>query len=539
MYRAGHYSPAQGVWEESINRKSQISKLVKRGDLSAAISQAKTWISSEPENWTAWATFGDCLTIARAFAPALDCYKRAYSLSPGDLLQAKLALAFAQVGDMKMALGHAKRLAAKKNLQAADLSAVAKTFTLAGLHSQAWQFAKRAVETLPGDTTLLFNAALAARACGKMDIAIDYLEKLLASNPRDWQAVKTRSDLKEWGEDNNHLRDLVEMLPSEEDDPDGFILVSAALAKENWDVGAYDVAFDYTAKAARARRRQINYSATTDISIMAEIRKYHDAKFLSQAQSNSALQQVPIFLLGLPRAGSTLLERVLAASSDVAAMGELHDFPRAYMRQINAVKRGGRHKSAIQISTDIDFGKLREDYLQSVAARGVETRYFVGKLPMNFLNVGLILRAIPEAKIVHIFKKPMDACFSIFRTFFGDGHPYSYDLEELASYYGSYRELMRHWRSEVSEHSLFDVSYEDFVSSPDKGGRKVFDFLGLAWSTDHLSVNDKGINTDTASAAQVRSAINTKSVGAYELVEKQLLPLKARLTELGALDPSH
>lgn len=512
---------------------------MKCGDLSAAISEAKSWVQLEPQNWAAWSIFGDCLTIARAFAAALDCYKRAYSLSPSDLLQAKLALAFAQVGDMKMALDHAKRLATAKDLSAADLSAVAKTFTLAGLHGQAWQFAKRAVETLPGDATLLFNTALAARACGKMDIAIDYLEKLLASNPHDWQAVKMRSDLKEWRVGNNHLGELAEMLPSAEDDPDGFVLVSAALAKESWDVGAYDAAFDYTEKAARARRRQINYSATTDISIMREIRSYHDAKFLSQAQSNSSLQHVPIFVLGLPRAGSTLLERVLAASPDVTAMGELHDFPRAYMQQISAVKHNAKQKSAVQISTGIDFGKLREEYLQSVAARGVETRYFVDKLPMNFLNVGLILRAIPEAKIVHIFKKPMDACFSIFRTFFGDGHPYSYDLEELANYYGSYRELMRHWRSEVSEHSLFDVSYESFVSSPDKVGRKVFDFLGLAWSTDNLSVNDKGITTDTASAAQVRSAINTKSVGAYELVEKQLLPLKARLTELGALDPSH
>jgi len=237
----------------------------------------------------------------------------------------------------------------------------------------------------------------------------------------------------------------------------------------------------------------------------------------------------PIFIVGLPRSGTTVLERMLANHSHVASAGELMDFSRQLLCAGNVAADYSDVFFARQLA--LDFTEVGTRYLAQTGWRAGGKPYFVDKRPPNYVVAGLIHAALPEAKILHLVRDPMDVCFGIWRARFGMSYSWSYDFDALAAQYGLYRRLMRYWHQKFSG-VILDVDYAELVQYPQETLRRVLGFCGLQWEP---GCDDLGRNTtpvSTLSAAQVREPVHTRALGQWRRYARQLEPLRQRLDGL-------
>jgi hypothetical protein len=246
----------------------------------------------------------------------------------------------------------------------------------------------------------------------------------------------------------------------------------------------------------------------------------------------------PIFILGLPRSGSTLIERILGRHSRVRAAGELQSMALAIVEAVR--QRAGAtqisRRELVEQSAQLDFESLGRDYLARARASGAIGDYFIDKMPLNFLYCGLICRALPEARIVHVHRHPMAACYAMFKTLFEDAYPFSYDLSELGRYYLAYRRLMQHW-GRVMPGRIYELRYESMIEDQRGETQRLLAFCGLDWEDACAQFHENPDPSTTASAAQVRQPIYDSSVNQWRHYGGQLADLRRLLAE-GGIDVS-
>jgi hypothetical protein len=236
----------------------------------------------------------------------------------------------------------------------------------------------------------------------------------------------------------------------------------------------------------------------------------------------------PIFIVGLPRSGTTLLERVLGSHSLVASAGELTDFP----RQLRWVADRHGHSIVDEALLDampgVDFELLGRRYLQQSQWRANGKPFYIDKLPPNFMLIGCIRRALPHARVVHMVRDPMDVCFSNYRAMFGDAYAYSYDLDALSHHYHQYDRLMRHWR-ETMPGFVIDVSYSSLVLDTERTCRELLAACGLPFEDACLDHTRNRASVATLSSAQVRQPIHPRGLREWERYAVQLQGLRSML----------
>lgn len=245
----------------------------------------------------------------------------------------------------------------------------------------------------------------------------------------------------------------------------------------------------------------------------------------------------PIFILGLPRTGSTLVERIVASHSDVFSAGELQNFGVVTARLAVTEAASSTIKplpGIIALAAKIAPETLGRAYVESTRPRTGHTRHFIDKMPVNFLYLGLIMRALPRARIIHLVCDPVDACFAIYKTLSKRAYPYSYRFDELADYYAGYCKLMDHWRA-IAPGRVIDISYEHVVESPSAQITALLDRLGLPVEEQCFRLFDNPAPSGTASAAQARRPIYATSVGNWRRYADELRPLTERLREHGII----
>jgi hypothetical protein len=274
----------------------------------------------------------------------------------------------------------------------------------------------------------------------------------------------------------------------------------------------------------------LSYHVEDDVAAMAEIAHVFKPSVFKDAPAGHQDGR-PIFVLGLPRSGSTLVDRILSSHSTVTSLGETSDFALALMRSAG----GGDKTTLIRRSASLDFAGLGKDYCSRTGALDGRTLHFIDKTPINFLYLGLIALALPDAKIVHIRRQPMDVCYAMYKTLFRMAYPFSYDLGDLGRYYLAYERLMAHWRT-VLPGRFLDLDYEDLVAHQESASRRLLSHCGLAWEDACLAFERNESPSLTASAAQVRQPIHGRSVGLWRKYARELAPL-ADLLRSGGVDP--
>lgn len=393
---------------------------------------------------------------------------------------------------------------------------------------------EQALAVGPDNPSWRYDLAIARFYAGDADNAEKDLNSVLRASPQAGSVIYLRSTLRRQQPDRNNVADIESRLTSPFRTAEDEAGARYALAKELEDLGEHERAFASLLAGAKKKRSAIQYDASAFSRMTDEIR----------AAQNAAAMAVPvaghddagaIFILGLPRTGTTLAERILLQSGRVKDAGELMDFGFHLTAAIKRVRATAPNLSPADATMKVDFEAIGRDYMRGARHMAGGSERFIDKLPANYLYCGIIHKALPKAKIIHLVRDPLDSCYAIFKTLFFNAYDFSYDLEELADYYIAYRRLMQHWH-EVLPGVILDVRYEDLVADTETQARRIYDWCGLEWTPEALSIPDSKTVFATASAAQVREPVHTRSVNSSRKHAEGMAPLIRKLTDAGLLD---
>jgi tetratricopeptide (TPR) repeat protein len=300
------------------------------------------------------------------------------------------------------------------------------------------------------------------------------------------------------------------------------IALNFALGKAHADLGNSERSFRHLLNGNALKRRQIAYDEAATLDRFARIRAAFTPEVMQELGGYGDNSRLPIFIVGMPRSGTTLLEQILASHSSVSGLGEINDFAKA------VTEAPGASKDFVEFLSGLRIGELRRlgrRYVDSIGAKAPGAMRIADKMLTNFAYVGLIHLALPNARIIHACRDPIDTCLSCFSLLFADDLPFAYDLAELGRHYRAYAELMRHWHAVLPEGVMLDVRYEDVVADLEGQARRLIAHCGLAWEDRCLAFHETQRPVHTASVTQVRQRIYGDSVGRWRPYRHLLQPL--------------
>lgn len=384
-----------------------------------------------------------------------------------------------------------------------------------------------------------FPPTLAARAqvlvyLGRFDEAERELQRGIARAPRFAKLYWLRSRLRKSTHGVNYVDTIRSQLSAPGRSADDMALLAFALHKELDDLGDYERAWEALETACRVKRSLLNYR-TADSKALIEA--LIGMPPLPAVSAESAPARTPVFIVGMHRSGTTLLERILAGHSQVSDMGELYDLTAQLRLASDRHCRGVLDAQIVGMAAGLDYAAIGRGYMSGCEWRANRRSFIVDKLPSNFLNVAFIQAAMPQARILHMIRDPMETCFSNLRELFSDACAYSYDQSELADYYGLYFRLMEHWRKAYPK-AMLDVSYGDITTNPESAATKVANYCGLDYQAAMIDIDARVGAVSTASAVQVRGGIRSLPVPKWRAYERWLQPLADRLTKNGVFTAS-
>jgi len=410
------------------------------------------------------------------------------------------------------------------------LQDVGNLYSHLNLHQDAERCYRRAVHLAPADPRGLYNWATCLTALGRLETAEQMLNRVIALAPEDFDAYYNRSTLRRQTVENNHIAELQHALATAGSSPTARVALGYALAKELEDLGRWSESFAALQAAADTRRRLLSYKVEHDVATMAQIAQAFDGDYCRPGAHVGFDSPRPIFIVGLPRSGTTLVDRILSSHSQVESRGESSDLAMILMRLAGpATDRA----PLVQRSTELNPAELGRRFCARLPQTTVPR--VIDKTPLNFLYLGLIAAALPQATLIHVRRHPLDVCYAMYKTLFRMAYPFSYDLSDLAGYYSAYARLMQHWRETLGER-LVEVDYETLVADQEQTTRRLLEACGLPWQENCLEFHRNDSPTLTASAAQVRQPLYNSSVSSWRRYQRELQPLLDRLRANGILD---
>ena len=515
------------------NGLAQIDQALRRRDLPLATRLAEAFNKAQPENVEGWLVRARVAQMAGDFSLMRLYADRASEMAPNHppaLLMATEALV--HLGEIEKAQSHLQKMTARAKQDAVWLIKISETYTQCGLYEEASHCAAMAKQLAPQNMAILYHYATSLIALGALDEAEQQFDLLIAQNPDDYDAWYNRAGLRKQTAENNHIADLRAMLERPLKHPMGVVQLNYALAKELEDIGAYEQSFTALKKGADARRKMLSYRVESDITAMEKIATTFDQAFVDRPHHGDR-GAGPVFIVGFPRSGTTLIDRILSAHPAVESLGELTDFP---MALTSLCKAEGGKEGLIEAAAKLDMGQLGAAYRARVQQRAKQwahgSRYYIDKTPANFLYIGLICACLPDAKIIHLNRDLADVGFAMYKTLFRMGYPFSYDLDDLARYIKAKEKLMRHWRKILPGHIL-DIDYENMVANQEDQTRRLLAHLDLDWHPACLDFHKNKSPSATASAAQVRQPLYSSAIGRWKHYAKELAPLTKSLGIIG------
>lgn len=432
--------------------------------------------------------------------------------------------------EMEAAVECASTEAVLRTDNISTLAELGKLMSDHGFPELALQLLGRARRLGLDSAALRYLVGLCQVETGQIDVAEVELGKSLDADPDFARAARALSKLRRQTPARNHVIQLRESIARVGLQHDDAPLLHYALFKELDDLGEIDQAWTALSEGMRLRRRQISYDALSEAALFEHLEGIEGGSDPAEHQDGLP---TPVFIVGMPRSGTTMLDRIIGAHKDVTSAGELRDLV-CQMRWM-CDRNGSLHldlELALRAQR-LDWPQLGQRYLAHTRWRAQGCKFYTDKFPANFLNIGYIARALPSAKILHMVRDPMDTCFSNLKELFAAAYPHSYDQVEMADHFLRYRRLMQHWHEQFPGRIL-DVHYDSLVIEPETVAREVLDFCGLEWDPGVLALETHGGAVTTASATQVREPIHQRFVGQWRRYEKYLQPLRNKLNSAGS-----
>jgi len=516
-------------------RSGQISaarSALSRGDINATHRFAATLVAEDPRNAEGHFLLGIAESSAGRVQTGIQHVGTAVALDPQGEYRAQLAKLFTLVrrdGDAAATLHDAEQALPSDALSRDTMGCV---YARLGDHLAALAHFAEAVELEPRNTEYRYNLAATLNFLGRTEEADAALEALIAWAPRDARAHHLLAGLRKQTPERNHVERLIRTRGESRDGRER-LLLGYAVAKELEDVGQPDEALDRLCAANAEHRRTLPYTYARDAAVFDAI----EANWLKQAApATEQPLDAPIFIIGMPRTGTTLVDRILSSHPEVESAGELQAMPLAVKKAAGTRSAMVIDPETIAAATVSDMGAVGRDYLQRARHhRRDPALRFTDKFPGNFLYAGFIAQALPSAKIVCLRRHPMDTVLSNFRNLFAVSsryYDYSYDLLDIAAYYVRFDRLMSLWR-EALPGRVTEVRYEDLVADQEGETRRLLAHCGLAWSDDCLAFHTNRAPVSTPSAAQVRRPIYRDSVARWKRHAAVLEPVQRFFEDAG------
>lgn len=418
-------------------------------------------------------------------------------------------------------LNYVKRLGPVERLPIPLLLSLARNLSALNMQSHALTLLDEAKRGDPDFPPVLLARAQVLMYMARIDEAKADVLRCLARAPEFAHGWWLLSHMETQAEGANHVDEIRSQLARPGRRVGEIALLQNALHKELDDLRQYREAWGALERFCEKKRSTFSYDSSESKALIDALIAVPQSP---PRQATSEDARVPIFIVGMHRSGTTLLEQLLDASPQVKGIGELYDFTSAMRHVGDYYCRGVIDNAMVTCAHRMDLSSVGKRYLKDIAWRLGDEPFFTDKLPSNFLNIGFICGSLPEAKILHMVRDPMETCFSNLRELFSDVNPYSYDQRELASYFLQYRRLMAHWHK-VWPGKICDVSYAELTRDTESVMRKVCAFCGINYVPEMRDPRNSIRAVATASAMQVRDRVVHREVPKWKDYDEHLQPL--------------
>ena len=379
----------------------------------------------------------------------------------------------------------------------------------------------------PDDPMTFARLGMLMQIRGEPDKAAAYYRKVIALNPLDGTAHRSLAFVQRQTEYNDDIKKMEAAFGSADTSDKDRMLLGNALGKVFDDLGQYDNAFDYLRTANQLQRRVYDYSVEKQKAFFDRHKQALDQALLTHCKEHVVTDQTPIFVVGMPRSGTSLVEQILASHPLAYGAGEV-EYTRLFVDAVQGSTQQPFPLGIKHVPPEI-LNKAGWAYVEKLKLNAGQAERVIDKLPHNFLRVGLFAAVMPNAKIVLCERNPMDNCLSIFQHLFGPAHAYAVDLSNLGRYYRLYQDLMDWWEAILPGH-MHRVRYEELVSDTENQVRRLLEYCELPFHANCLSFHKTRRQVKTPSSSQVQQPIYQGSIGRWKNYEKHLSPL---ITALG------
>ncbi|MER9949347.1 sulfotransferase [Mesorhizobium sp. M0047] len=538
LHQAGRRQEAEAIYRQVLAQKANHAAAAhflgllqhQTGRSAEGLDLIEQSVRLQPGNPDFQNNLGTVLRDLGRVAAAVDCFRKAVALRPDQLAaRDNLGSSLKQLGQFEGAEEIYRGTVGRNPFHVRARIGLAETLQEAGRLDEALAVFREALAIRPKDGDLLHGLGVGLMEKGKLDEAAELFRQALAVDPGMARAWLMLTQVKRQKERDSELTSMEAQHAKAPQDSLARMQLSFGLGKANDDLKDYGRAFDYFAEGNAIRRKGIDYDAAKTRAEFEAMKATFTAGFFEKHKPSTIEDDTPIFVVGMPRSGTTLVEQIIASHPHVHGAGELSILKTAVGKQFPLTMKGG-FPAGIADMPDKAFAEAGEAYLDMLHARYPGFKHVTDKMPGNFLLIGFLHLMLPKAKIVHCARDAAATCLSIYKVHFrSDSHRYGYDLGELADFHNLYTDIMAHWHT-VLPGVVHDVRYEDFVADQEGQTRALIAHLGLPWDDAALSFHKTDRPVRTASAAQVRQPMYQGSVDLWKRYGDRLKPLLDRLT---------
>jgi tetratricopeptide (TPR) repeat protein len=503
--------------------------LQQRGQLDEAEHAFRKAINQNPAHIDAYDNLANIYITQKKDVDALRILGDALKIVPSHVATLNITARTQMRRGAYQQAEQAVRLALKQEPENAEaLTVLGQVLHETDRYEEALEVLEKALEANAENPEALNFYGVALKSVGRLDEAKEFILKGLRRNRRMFGGYANLNDLVDFSQgEGAELFDEMDRIFKAAKDPerDGYVPLHFAYAKALEDRGEHERALQHYITGGRLKRAQLSYDEAETHGFFDSIREIFPKDVFDNRKFEGNPDERPVFIIGMPRSGSTLVEQILSSHPDVYGAGEVKHLSIAIGKLRDRFPSLPKYPQMMEKITPAQMGIAADTYLTLLTANSGESKRITDKLLTNYFFVGLIHLLFPKAHFINTQRDPVDTCLSGFTKLFKDDMPHSYDLGELGRYYGKYREIMEHWEKVLPEGVLITVQYEDVVADTEKEGKRLIEFLGLPWNEKCVDFHKSDRPVKTASVAQVRKPIYNTSVKRWKKYGEGLQPL--------------
>ena len=480
------------------------------------ISKAKKVIKKVPEYLILYNILGSAYQSIGDLKLAKETFLKGYKMDPNNIaIMNNLANVYKNIGEIEQSEDLFKKIIKKKP----DYVNAYVNYGNLKRDNNDFEFAidlyNKALEINPRIPTILYSLALAYQGLGKFDLAIDYANKTLEIEPRFTQADMLISQSKKYQAKDSHYEEMNSKKDNLILNDDQKTNLFFALAKAEEDMDLIETSFNNLDLANSIRRKSLNFNINNETNFFEQLKNIFSKTKFDTNITDTINEKKIIFILGMPRSGTSLTEQIITSHSSVFGAGELPQLSRIVKTKLMIDEDLSKENISNLFSNEEFVNELRADYYDFLKRFNASEPFITDKAPLNFRWIGFIKILFPNSKIIHCSRDPKDNCLSIFKNFFEGGLDFGYNQKELGAYYNLYLDLMKFWK-EKFPNSIYDAQYEKIIEEPENEIKKMIKFCDLDWEENCLKFYNNKTPIKTLSTAQARKPIYKSSKNSFE-----------------------